>query len=67
LKCTKGSFGINEQNLPYLRKKSQKSSYWENEFVEVAETMQDSKIFLLCCLTCSQIWLIPLLDDRQSI
>jgi hypothetical protein len=35
--------------------------------VEVAKTKQDSKIFLLCCLTCSQIWLIPLLDDRQSI
>jgi hypothetical protein len=66
VKCTECSFGKNEQNLPYLRKESQKSSYWENEFVEVAKTKQDSKIFLLCCLTYSQIWLIPL-DDHHSI
>jgi len=41
--------------------------YLDNEILSVAKTRQDSKKIIFDCLTCSQIWLIVLVDDRQSI
>jgi hypothetical protein len=60
------------------KKKAQKSPYIEEKKSEVAIFRQwffwrlleqikiDSKEFLLSCLTSSQIWLIPLVNDHWS-
>ncbi len=48
-----------------LRGKSQKLPYLENKLLEVARTKHDPKN-ILCLLTFSQIWLIPVVDDHQS-
>jgi hypothetical protein len=42
------------------------SPYLDNEFLLIARTRQDSKRKVFHCLTCSQIWLIALVDDHQS-
>lgn len=42
------------------------SPYLDKEFPFIARTKQDSKQTLLYCLTYSQIWLIPHVDDCQS-
>jgi hypothetical protein len=43
-----------------MEKKSQKSPYLDNEFLNCR---QNKAGFLSDWLTCSQIWLIPLLDE----
>ncbi len=55
------------QNLQILRNLRfffLKSSYLDNLFQQVTK-IQQSKIYLLSSLTCSQIWLILLVDDCQ--
>jgi hypothetical protein len=47
------------------KKKVQKLSYLDNEFLEITRTKQYPERFLLCWLTSSKIWLIPLVDDRS--
>jgi hypothetical protein len=51
-----------KQKSPYFEEEvSQKLSYLDIKFVEVAKTKQNSTFFfLLSCLIFSQIWLIPL-------
>jgi hypothetical protein len=53
------------KKLLYLEKTSH--IYLDNEILSVAKTRQDSKKIIFDCLTCSQIWLIVLVDDRRSI
>ncbi len=51
--------------LPYFEELfCLKSPYLDNGFLQVAKIEKDSEFFLLFSLTCSQIWLIPLVDDH---
>jgi hypothetical protein len=43
-------------------KNPMKSPYVDNRFQQVAKVKQDSEEFLLSSLTCSQIWLMLLVD-----
>jgi len=54
------------QSRHILRKRILKSPDLDNRFLEVAKPWHDSRKFLISSLICSQIWLIPLVDDRQS-
>jgi hypothetical protein len=55
------------QKSPHFEEKKVTSRhYLNNQFSLVARTLEESSLNLLYCLTCSQIWLIPLVDDRQS-
>jgi hypothetical protein len=60
------SEGKKEEKFPYLERKTHMSPYLDSQFLLVARTSQDSKEILLSCLSSIQIWLIPVVDDRQS-
>jgi hypothetical protein len=42
------------------------SPYLDSQFLLVARTSQDSKEILLSHLSSIQIWLIPVVNDRQA-
>jgi hypothetical protein len=51
----------------FWKKKGHMLPYLDNEFPLIARTKQDSKKdLLLYCLTSTQTWLIPLVDDGYS-
>jgi hypothetical protein len=51
---------------PYFeREEKMKLPYLDNHFQYIAKSYLKSLIFLMSFLTCSQIWLNPLVDDRQ--
>jgi hypothetical protein len=67
VKGTKSIFVNNALKSPYFERKNPEGAIFNNEFVEVAITKQDSNYFLKnYCLSSSQIWLIPLVDACHS-
>ncbi len=48
-----------------LRREAWKSPYLDTGFLEVTKTWQESRKWLLSSLTCSQIWLFPLVNGCQ--
>jgi hypothetical protein len=48
-----------------MREKKKKSPNLENRFQQVAKLEEEYQMFLLPHVTCSQIWLSTLVEDRQ--